>query len=536
MSRERVPIPNFFVGDWVEMQTPEGLGDAKENTKLKCGSMALAVSFATQVPGGEAMTPTILMKQIRENTEKVRKEHPDVDHGWQNNNYTEEQLSACARSVGFALGIWDTVAKKSFLPLDMDLPLPIIVIFHKPDHWSGCRRQDYKIPASVFNPIPYGNLELDKTQRTRATNYAQAMIKQYRSGSVTRPTDDEQEAERCKKRGLTADADLYANYEFGYKDFEVTPAEEAALWEEWAQHFLNHNVYRSSRHFCFHWYGYFGGMRLGKLQGVTLEEMASARDTAYFRYQANILAEDARNRYPQVPADLTAHSSRLLDTYVNREITIPKLMREVNKVKEHPTRTLSSNSFISGQPELQKDFFNQYLWVLQRSAKKNTFILSTDVWDLLDNTYYNWREPKQVLRIAGELSSLPTNTAPIENMIIPCVDFASQTGTIVNVNIQKSTITVFQDMAKISPDFRNCICAFVRAVAEDDDIEWDFEAFERPPCNARWELTLLLDQVSAIVDMVGLRQANIVTNEDYTNACMQRFSDHIIVGLLKSKR
>lgn len=213
---------------------------------------------------------------------------------------------------------------------------------------------------------------------------------------------------------------------------------------------------------------------------------------------------------------------------------MPKLMRVVNKVEEHATRTLSSNSF-QGQPELQKDFFNQYLWVLQRSARKNTFILSTNVWDLLDNTYYNERKPKQVLQIAERMASLPTDATPIENLIIPCVDFDSQIGTIVNANIQKSTITVFQDMAKISPDFRNCICAFVRAVAEDDDIEWDFEAFERPPCNARWELTLLLHQVSAIVNMVGLRQAYIVTNEDYTNACMQRFSDHIIVGLLKGK-
>ena len=536
MPRERVPIPNFFVGDWVEMQTPEGLGDTKEDTKLKCGSMALAISFATQVPGGEAMTPTILMNQIRENTEKVRKEHPDIDHGWQNNNYTEEQLSACARSVGFTLGIWDTVTKKSFLPLNMDLPLPIIVIFHKPDHWSGCRRQDYEIPKSVFNPIPYGNLELDKTQRTRATNYAQAMIKRYRSGPVTCPTGNERESKRCKKRGLITDADQYANLEFGYKNFEVTLAEQVALWEEWAQHFLNHNVYRNSRHFCFHWYGYLGGMRLGKLQGMTLEETASARDIAYFRFQANILAEDASKRYPQVPVDLAVSSSRLLDTYVNREITIPRLTRVVNKVMKHATRTLSSNSFISGQPELQKDFFNQYLWVLQRSAGKNTFILSTDVWDLLENTYYKKRNPEQILQIAQEMSSLPMDATPIENLIIPCVDFDSQTGTIANVNIQKSTITVFQDMAKISPDFRNCICAFGRVVADDDEIEWDFEAFGRPPCNAKWELTLLLHQVSAIVDMGGLRQANIVTNEEYTNACMQRFSDHIIVGLLKSKR
>ena len=90
-------------------------------------------------------------------------------------------------------------------------------------------------------------------------------------------------------------------------------------------------------------------------------------------------------------------------------------------------------------------------------------------------------------------------------------------------------------MAKISPDFRNCICAFGRVVADDDEIEWDFEAFGRPPCNAKWELTLLLHQISAIVNMVCLQQANIVTNEDYTNACMQRFSDHIILGLLKGE-
>ena len=82
MPRERVPIPNFFVGDWVEMQTPEGVGNTKEDTKLQCGSMALAISFATQVPGGEAMTPTILMKHIRENTEKVRKEHLDIESSY----------------------------------------------------------------------------------------------------------------------------------------------------------------------------------------------------------------------------------------------------------------------------------------------------------------------------------------------------------------------------------------------------------------------------------------------------------------------
>ena len=42
-------------------------------------------------------------------------------------------------------------------------------------------------------------------------------------------------------------------------------------------------------------------------------------------------------------------------------------------------------------------------------------------------------------------------------------------------------------------------------------------------------------RVWAIVNMVCLQQANIVTNEDYTNTCMQRFSDHIIVGLLKGE-
>ena len=532
MPRERVPIPNFFVGDWVEMQTPEGVGNTKEDTKLQCGSMALAISFATQVPGGEAMTPTILMKHIRENTEKVCKEHLDIDRGWQNNDHTEEQLSACARSVGFTLGIWDTVAKKSFLPLNMDPLLPIVIIFHKPGHWSGCRRQDYEIPKSVFNPIPYGNLELDKTQRTQATNYAQAIIKQYQSGSGTYPPDDGRRVERCKLRGLTTDAGQYANLKLGYKDFEITPREETALWEEWAQHVLNHNVYRSSKHFCFHWYGYVGGRRLGKLQGVTLEESASIRDSEYFRYQVNILTEDARKRYPQVPVDLA--SSSLLNTYVDRKITIPKLMRVVNEVKEHATRTLSSNSFISGQPELQKGFFNQYLWVLQRSVRRKTFILSTDVWDLLEN-HYRGGKPELVLQVAQEMASLPMHTTLIENLIIPCVDFDSRTGTIVNVDIQKSTITVFQDMAKISSDFRNCISAFVRAVADDDEIEWNFEAFGRPPCNAKWELTLLLHQISAIVNMVCLQQANIVTNEDYTNACMQRFSDHIIVGLLKGE-
>ena len=114
---------------------------------------------------------------------------------------------------------------------------------------------------------------------------------------------------------------------------------------------------------------------------------------------------------------------------------------------------------------------------------------------LLEN-HYRGGKPELVLQVAREMSSLPMHRILIENLIIPCVDFDSQTGTIVNVNIQKSTITVFQDMSKISSDFRNCISAFVRAVADDDEIEWGFEAFGRPPCNAKWELTLLLHQIS----------------------------------------